>query len=1413
MNIAIRSDVIELFGKRMPLKMLLCMITLATFLFNAVYYDPAWAIGAPSVLTDRDTNRADGAGYLKELQIDTFFLPAFLGHINDRYTASASDKIIVHIQDAHCTYAAQRRIADIIEYLNDRYGIDTINLEGGTKDYDLSVFTSIKDKAIREKTADYFMNRGLVNGAEYFAINNPEKVKLWGIEDTCLYIDNLRVYRESLNNKDETDRHLKALGYILSNLKAKIYSQELLDLDSKYSQYKSGAIAFKDYLSYIILVAKQKAIDIKTFMNISLLSQVLGEEDDIDFKKANSQRDDLINKLQKLLSKKALEELALKTIEYKDEKLSQKDFCAYLIKNASLAGVDMNDFQDFRLYFDYISIYSAVDKMKVMDEMDMLEGAIKDTLYQSQEQRELSSLSKNLAILKNIFKISLTRADYKYYIDNERSFAASNFVSFIKKEAHLYNIAATLSNDVANLDRYRGEISKFYEYSFKRDDVFLKNIKFARKQKIAVVVTGGFHTENMTEMFRKQGMSYISIMPAFSSRSDYVCPYFDILSGRRNILDARIISLYNSFLATPSLLNQLGAEANPSADDFGFCVDIVAGMEANGYDVNSNAAVGGDGKPLSDSEKTALIASAQQAMIGAIDDSEKLATVENRSLSVTDRIGIVLSTPIMLDPSAHSTLGALKNVLEQMKSAENQTEMFIDGQDLPEEFKLVLARILLPRQGGDTSIGKEEAGSPPVIRQDVMCGTSVRFQEDEPGMLETRIGISLAVAFFHPVSHERVLANIENDQHARYKDFEHNASYFENIFGTSQDLSNEEAKRLYIKHVIGSKVSGSGWKVVIVPSTREEEESGEKWSGPIPGKNVIYPEDIIAYLKNEGIIQDAGDVAIDDSYAKKDVTLDESGKVSVVNDYTGLAITYDMDPQEGRPAAERPIVPNRVYKDNPDFAGNEISQPEGTFTVRRDAGAIRTYDIPVFKQEAGYGELARLIRDRLAQKTKKEEGGRPLTVVIKGDPGSGKSFLKDILSAGVAGLGPEKIATSDQLEVPSDPDYGVYWDYCLRSLYDGKAGIRLFIFEFVDDSFFPQDDVDIFISVIANDDTRAERIRDDEKNRDIQGMRLSKEFFGKDRFKSVGKCRQIEDIVIDSSEPYQISPERAKDIFTGAADSVSVTPAQRSPVEDRQVANEESLKSDPFPGSFVRTVVGRAKVDTDTRGNAIGDGRAYANTTKGISQGLANKGFGLLTHDNDTGGTTMDRTKQVLSFEVESVRQYKEHTNDIDRSEARQKAIGSFIATTKAAFEGLPQGGCVVAYIPQIIGGIRLADIENGELIVADEIQKAFQDELKSRQLILFPDAYSDLDPENNRYPDYIGRVALGRHVAAFYRGDDSAADRISDQLQRLGEVTQEVISIKAGVIHFLRALAVKAIDYETIKHWQRSQEAVATSV
>ncbi|MGB3241691.1 MAG: hypothetical protein WBB66_02430, partial [Candidatus Omnitrophota bacterium] len=90
------------------------------------------------------------------LQAETFTIPDYLATVRD-YRKGTTNKMIIHIQDAHCNYDAQRRISEIIDYLTSQYGITEINLEGGKGSYDLAPFTGIINSDIRETVSDYFV--------------------------------------------------------------------------------------------------------------------------------------------------------------------------------------------------------------------------------------------------------------------------------------------------------------------------------------------------------------------------------------------------------------------------------------------------------------------------------------------------------------------------------------------------------------------------------------------------------------------------------------------------------------------------------------------------------------------------------------------------------------------------------------------------------------------------------------------------------------------------------------------------------------------------------------------------------------------------------------------------------------------------------------------------------------------------------------------------------------------------------------------------------------------------------------------------------------------------------------------------------------------------------------------------------
>lgn len=523
-------------------------------------------------------------GYAK-LDPETFTIPAHLGEVKFSHKGE-KDEVVVHIQDAHCNYFAQNKIADIIDYLNTEYGLKVINLEGGAGDYNLEVFTSISGDEIRREVSNYFVKTGEVNGAEFYAVNNPGRVDLWGVEDRDLYLANLKVYRDSLKHKQEVDKYLKELSHILNNLKRHIYTPELLKIDMAYGSYKAGNMSLRDYIDFLIDEARVNGVQIKSFPNVYLLAQAIKQEDRIDFNRANRERGVLVEELKKQLSKIEVRELVAKAIAFRTKRLSHRNFYEYLLAKAKEQGIDIQKFPALSGYIVYVSLFEAVDRFKVMGELDDLEEEIKKALYKNEIQVELNRLSRNLAILKNVFNLKLTKNDYEYYLENKSSFDVSNYLRFIEKEAPLYKVSARPSSGITKLDDYRDRISTFYEYSFERDDVFLKNLRFSETpegKRSAVLITGGFHTENLCELLKKNDISYVSLMPRFTSEEDYESPYFALLAGQTANMQQMLSSALaeSSLMQIASMLSGLGEDVwgKANIDAFSAAVFLITRAE------------------------------------------------------------------------------------------------------------------------------------------------------------------------------------------------------------------------------------------------------------------------------------------------------------------------------------------------------------------------------------------------------------------------------------------------------------------------------------------------------------------------------------------------------------------------------------------------------------------------------------------------------------------------------------------------------------------------------------------------------------------------------------------------------------------------------------------------------------------
>jgi len=178
-------------------------------------------------------------------------IPAQFGSVDETHTG-VSGKTIYYIQDAHDSLEAQENIAQLIDHLISKEGIQTVFEEGyegrvPTDDY----FGFIEDPEIKEKTAYFFMDQLRLGGAEYAHIIRSEEFNLIGADSITLHRQNIHWYRKSFQSQQITQRDLDEIYGEVNRLAQKHLSKEMkhwLKLKVRFEEKQLGLV---DYLKRI----------------------------------------------------------------------------------------------------------------------------------------------------------------------------------------------------------------------------------------------------------------------------------------------------------------------------------------------------------------------------------------------------------------------------------------------------------------------------------------------------------------------------------------------------------------------------------------------------------------------------------------------------------------------------------------------------------------------------------------------------------------------------------------------------------------------------------------------------------------------------------------------------------------------------------------------------------------------------------------------------------------------------------------------------------------------------------------------------------------------------------------------------------------------------------------------------------
>lgn len=451
-------------------------------------------------------------------------IPEGAGHVVGGYKAGENpEKIIVHVQDIHTNYEAQKNLSRIIEALIKENSLRLVMVEGGWGSVSLSYLRAYADKERRLEVAEEYLKEGKISGEEYLDIVSDYDINLEGLEEEELYKANLDTFFAIEEFRIKANKELKTVIRVVDALKQKVYPARLAELEKTEKEYEEATISLADYYKYLNVLAEKTRQDMSLYPYFARFIEVTRLENKIRFPDVEKERSALIEKLSKRLPKQELAALVTKSLEFRLNKLTPLEYHDYLVKEAQRAGEKLSGYPNLEKYLAYIRSHEGIDTSRLFEEADSLSDAIKKALLKSSDQQQLYAISRSLRVLDNFLNLKLVPNDFKYYKEHRNDFNTASWMEFLQAQAARYNVRTASLKPAYTLDKNLSTLVRFYDIANKRDDTFIQNaIKLMNEQdeELAVLIAGGFHTPSLKEKLKECGISYIIVAPHTTQETD-----------------------------------------------------------------------------------------------------------------------------------------------------------------------------------------------------------------------------------------------------------------------------------------------------------------------------------------------------------------------------------------------------------------------------------------------------------------------------------------------------------------------------------------------------------------------------------------------------------------------------------------------------------------------------------------------------------------------------------------------------------------------------------------------------------------------------------------------------------------------------------------------------------------------------
>src|SRR5262249_17709124 len=148
------------------------------------------------------------------------------------------------------------------------------------------------------------------------------------------------------------------------------------------------------------------------------------------------------------------------------------------------------------------------------EEMDRLESAVQDALARTTAEKRLVQAASHLILLEKLTSHAMTPADWLRY--DKARVDVRNVGNELKVASLSLDAPAAVPPPPAPLTALLQPYEDFCAYALQRNNALVENLlakMSAQKTQAAVLVAGGFHTDGLTQILRREDVSYVVVTP------------------------------------------------------------------------------------------------------------------------------------------------------------------------------------------------------------------------------------------------------------------------------------------------------------------------------------------------------------------------------------------------------------------------------------------------------------------------------------------------------------------------------------------------------------------------------------------------------------------------------------------------------------------------------------------------------------------------------------------------------------------------------------------------------------------------------------------------------------------------------------------------------------------------------------